>query len=69
MEMNFSKLKIGLLDILFRHRNGYENINFTIFSNFSLKFAIDFNFFWIFLSFSELIDLQGPMNIFQVLQI
>ena len=42
--MNFLKLGIGLLDSLYRHINDSEDIDITIFSNISLKFAIDFIF-------------------------
>ena len=57
--MNFL-FGIRLLDSLYRHRNESEDINISIFSNISLKFAIEF-----YETFSELIDLQGPMIFFR----
>ena len=57
--MNF-RFGIRLLDILYRHRNESEDINISVFSNISLKFAIEF-----YETFSELIVLQGPMIFFR----
>ena len=59
--MSFLKLGIGLRDNLYRHRHGFEDMYITIFSKIPLSFAIDIKFLVIF----ELIDLQGPMNIFR----
>ena len=49
--MNFLRLEIGLLNSLWRQGNDSEGINITVFSNISLKFAIDFIFFKFFVHF------------------
>ena len=55
--INFLRLETGLLDSLYRHRNGSEDTDITIFSIIPLNFAIDFIFFKFFRSFSELIGI------------
>ena len=54
-------LGIGLMDSLWRHRNKSEDVNITIFSKISIKFAIDLSFSVVF----ELINLQGPIKFFR----
>ena len=65
--MSFLKLGIELLDSLQRHKNDSEVIYTTIFSNIYSLQLIFFSKFFLFIF--DLMDLQGPINIFQVLQI
>ena len=70
--MSFLRLGVGLLDSPWRHRNGSEDINITIFGNMKskkLKSILQLISTFLIFSFPELIDLKRPMIFCQVLQI